>query len=131
MITNNIIGHWCSFCQCYHSSVSCYHPGHVKIDRLEAENQRLRTERNEYKADMEQLAEQWQHEAEYNDSLKAENQRLRTQIGELLEETDRYKKQLDELYERINADEDLSELVDLRRRLETYRIYYQMWLRSE
>lgn len=21
------LGHWCAFCQCFHSSMSCFHPG--------------------------------------------------------------------------------------------------------
>jgi hypothetical protein len=21
------LGHWCDFCQCFHSSMSCFHPG--------------------------------------------------------------------------------------------------------
>lgn len=49
-------GHWCSFCQTWHSSMSCYHPGSSPeattnadaqhITRLEAEVTRLREQRD-------------------------------------------------------------------------------------
>lgn len=35
MIPNK--GHWCDYCQTYHTSMSCYHPGARRIAKLEAE----------------------------------------------------------------------------------------------
>jgi hypothetical protein len=37
-------GHWCEFCQMYHSSISCFHPGNKvqgEIAKLHAEIARL------------------------------------------------------------------------------------------
>lgn len=38
----NELGHWCDFCQMYHSSRTCYHPGGQEFKRLRAELDRLR-----------------------------------------------------------------------------------------
>ncbi len=36
------LGYWCEFCQTYHSSRSCFHPGQARCAELEAEVEHLR-----------------------------------------------------------------------------------------
>ena len=37
-------GHWCDFCQTYHSSMSCFHPGGQQLRASQAEVAALEAE---------------------------------------------------------------------------------------
>jgi len=47
---NNNLGHWCDYCQCYHSSASCFNPARKMIAEVETERDVLHKQLDELKS---------------------------------------------------------------------------------
>jgi hypothetical protein len=63
------LGHYCGFCECYHSSSSCFHPGRKRYNKL-------------YK-DFYDLEDKYNKSLDKINVLLAENEDLKNKMREL------------------------------------------------
>jgi regulator of replication initiation timing len=77
--TNNSLGHWCDYCQCYHSSASCFNPARKMIAEVETERDALHKQLDDAKVTIVALLAE-------SEVLQDDNDFLRKQLDEYEEE---------------------------------------------